>query len=366
MSEFSSADVAAMAEALRLARRGNYTAHPNPRVGCVLLKAGRVVGSGWHRKTGEAHAEIEALRAAGADARGSRAYVTLEPCSHHGKTPPCADALIEAGVSGVVAAMEDPNPRVAGAGLARLRDAGIDVQCGLLRPQAEALNRGFISRITRGRPFLRLKIAASLDGATAMASGESRWITGADARRDVQRLRALSGAVMTGIATVLDDDPGLTVRDESLDTDGRQPLRVIVDSHLRLPPAARACARDGETIVFCIDDRNRQAIEAAGATVVRVPASEGRTDLPAVLGKLGGLGINDVLVEAGPTLAGSLLSAALVDELVIYQAPHMMGSETRGMAHTPGWQALSQRLPLRITDLRRIGPDIRITATPGH
>jgi len=364
MLEFSPADHEAMAEALRLACRGIYSAHPNPRVGCVLVNNGRRVGSGWHRRTGEAHAEIEALAEAGAAARDSTAYVTLEPCSHHGRTPPCADALVAAGVARVVAAMEDPNPKVAGAGLERLRSAGIAVHAGLMRAEAAALNRGFVSRIARGRPFVRLKTAASMDGATAMASGESRWITGEAARRDVQRLRASSGAVMTGVDTVIADDPALTVRDEALDTGGLQPLRIIVDSRLRTPPTARILAPGGRCRVYCVHDHERAAIEAAGGEVVRVAARDGRPDLLAVLEDLAALCINDLLVEAGSTLAGSLLVGGLVDELVIYQAPHIMGSETRGIALTPEWQMIGQRLPLKITDLRRVGPDIRITAEP--
>lgn len=366
MTEFTSQDYAMMSRALRLARRGLYTAHPNPRVGCVLVRGDRVVGEGWHRRTGEAHAEINALAAAGDAAAGATAYVTLEPCSHHGRTPPCAEALIEAGVSSVVAAMADPNPKVAGDGLERLRSAGVSVASGLMREQAAALNEGFISRVSRGRPFVRLKIAASLDGRTAMASGESQWITGEAARRDVQRLRAASGAVMTGIGTVVDDDPSLTVRDASVDTGGRRPLRVVVDSALRISADARLFAATGPVAVICTDDAARGALEEAGAAVIRVASADGRVDLDAALGELARLEVNDVLVEAGPTLAGGLLSAGLVDELVIYQAPHMMGSETRGMALTAGWQRLGQRMSLEITDLRKVGEDLRITARPAH
>ena len=366
MPGFTSADHEFMAKALRLARRGLYTAHPNPRVGCVIVNSDKVVGEGWHRKTGEAHAEIIALAEAGGKAKGSTAYVTLEPCSHQGKTPPCVNALIEAGVTHVITAMIDPNPKVAGAGFAALRTAGINVCSGLLEADARACNEGFISRLERGRPFVRLKIAASLDGRTAMASGESQWITGEAARRDVQRLRAMSGAVLTGIETAIADDPSLTVRDESIDNGGVQPLRVVLDSRLKLSPSARMLSLPGETVVFCVDDSNRSALESAGAAVCVTPAIGGQTDLRSVLRALAEQEINDVLVEAGPTVAGSLLAAGLVDELVIYQAPHMMGSETRGMISTPEWQALEQRLALDIIDVRKLGPDIRILARPAE
>ena len=364
MSAFTSADCEMMARALQLARRGIYSAHPNPRVGCVLAKGGQIVAEGWHQETGEAHAEVNALNAAGAAAQGSTAYVTLEPCSHHGRTPPCAEALVAAGVSAVVVAMEDPNPQVAGAGLEILRAAGIEVRSGLMQETARSLNEGFVSRVSRGRPFVRLKMAASLDGGTAMASGESQWITGEAARRDVQRLRASSGAILTGVTTVLADDPSLTVREESIATGDAQPIRVIVDSNLRTPATAKMLSLPGKTIIFCIDDSNAQALAATGVMVIAVSAKAGRPDLQAVLHELGALAVNDLLVESGPTLAGSLLMAGLVDELVIYQAPHMMGSESRGMATTPEWQELEQRLALEIADVRKIGNDLRITARP--
>jgi diaminohydroxyphosphoribosylaminopyrimidine deaminase/5-amino-6-(5-phosphoribosylamino)uracil reductase len=364
MTVFTSTDHVFMAQALRLAQRGVYSAHPNPRVGCVLVKSGEVVGEGWHRKTGEAHAEINALATAGSKAKGSTAYVTLEPCSHHGKTRPCVEALIEAGVAKVVAAIEDPNPRVAGSGFDVLRRAGIDVSVGLLQVEVRSLVEGFISRFTRGRPFVRLKIAASLDGRTAMSSGESQWITGEDARRDVQRLRAASGAVLTGIATVMADDPSLTVRDESIETCGCLPTRVVLDSRLKMSPSARMLTVPGRTLVFCVNDNAREPLENAGAEIYTVPGEAGRTDLALVLQKLAELEINDVMVEAGPVLAGSLITANLVDELVIYQAPHMMGSETRGMITTPAWLVLDQRQALDVVDIRMIGKDIRITARP--
>ena len=343
-----------------------YSAHPNPRVGCVILKDGDVVGEGWHRKTGEAHAEIVALGQAGGAAQGATVYVTLEPCSHHGRTPPCADALIAAGVGRVIAAMKDPNPEVAGEGFDRLRAAGIDVLSGILQASAEALNEGFVSRVRHGRPFVRLKLAASLDGATAMASGESKWITGEDARADVQKLRAASGAVMTGVDTVIEDDPSLTVRATDLDTAGTQPVRVVLDSALRMPADAKMLSLGGETLVYCIDRSRSEALEAAGASVVATDQEDRRTVLPSVLADLAARGVNDLLVEAGPTLSGALLAANLVDELVIYQAPHIMGSETLGMVTTPGWQALGQRLALDVTGLRKIGRDFRITARPAN
>lgn len=362
MSSFTAADYAYMARALQLARMGRYTAHPNPRVGCVLVRDGKVVGEGWHRTTGAAHAEINALQDAGANARGSVAYVTLEPCSHHGKTPPCADALIDAGVVKVHYAMPDPSPEVSGGEI--LERAGVPTIGGLMEPQANALNRGFVSRIIRGRPFVRLKIAASLDGRTAMASGESQWITGPEARADVQRLRAESGAILTGVGTVVDDDPSLTVRHDAIDTDGRQPLRAIVDSRLGMPGDASMLGLDGDTVVYCVDDARREPLAAAGAEVVKLPDRDGRVDLMAALADLGDRNINDLLVECGPTLAGALLERSLVDELVIYQAPHIMGSETRGLAVTPEWRNLSDRRALDIADIRKIGPDIRITARP--
>lgn len=364
MSEFSSADCEYMARSLRLARRGFYTAHPNPRVGCVLVKNGSIVGEGWHRKTGEAHAEVNALANAGGDVSGATAYVTLEPCSHHGKTPPCSTALIGAGVAEVVVAMVDPHAKVSGSGITALERAGLKVRSGLMRAEALRLNEGFCSRVSQARPFVRLKVAASLDGCTAMANGESQWITGREARADGQRLRASSGAVMVGIGTVLADDPSLTVRDESIENDGLQPLRVVIDSQLRMPPTARMLGLPGDTIVFCQDDKKRAALESAGAKV-NVLASRGKkVDLAAVLEQLAGLEINDVLVEAGQILAGSLLMKGLVDELVIYQAPHIMGSETRGMFATPDWQQLQQKLALKVVDVRQVGIDSRITLRP--
>jgi diaminohydroxyphosphoribosylaminopyrimidine deaminase/5-amino-6-(5-phosphoribosylamino)uracil reductase len=362
MAEFSAAESAFMARALRLAARGIYAAHPNPMVGCVLVRDGAVVGEGWHQAAGEPHAEINALNAAGANARGATAYLTLEPCSHEGKTPPCAPALIDAGVKEVVIAMEDPFPAVSGNGRAALEAAGIVVRCGLMQEAAQTLNAGFLSRVIRGRPVVRLKVASSLDGAIAMKSGESQWITGPEARADVQRLRARSGAILTGIGTVLADDPALNVRHEELDTRGRQPVRAVLDSRLRMPLSAGMLAMPGKTVVYCTDDAGRQPLIDVGADVVCVKRAAGVADLQQVLADLADREVNDVLVEAGPTLSGYLLAQRLADELVIYQAPHIMGSETRSMFRTPEWTRLADRLALDITDLRRVGTDLRITA----
>jgi len=351
-----------MARALALAVRGLYTTHPNPRVGCVLVADGRIVGEGWHAATGEPHAEVHALETAGPAARGATAYVTLEPCAHHGRTGPCCEALVAAGVGRVVAAMRDPHPSVAGKGLAALEAAGIATGTGLMEDAARRLNAGFLSRIERGRPFVRLKLAASLDGAVAMASGESRWITGEAARADVQRLRARSDAILTGSGTMLADDPSLTVRTPGLVR--RQPLRVVVDSRLRTPPSAQLLSEPGETLIACADDAKREPLAAAGAEVARVAADGERVSLPALFELLAARPVNEVLVEAGPVLAGRLLESKLVDELVIYQAPHIMGSQTRGFAETPGWSTLADRMELEVTDRRAVGADIRITAVP--
>jgi diaminohydroxyphosphoribosylaminopyrimidine deaminase/5-amino-6-(5-phosphoribosylamino)uracil reductase len=366
MSSFTSQDCEYMARALRLAARGRYTAHPNPVVGCVLVKNGTVVGEGMHAKTGEAHAEALALQAAGEEARGSIAYVTLEPCAHHGRTPPCTDALIAAEVGKVIVAMRDPSRDVSGHGLESLAAAGIEVQTGLMESTAASLNRGFVKRVTVERPLLRLKLASSIDGAIAMAGGESQWITGPEARLDVQRLRARSGAVMTGIGTVLADDPSLNVRASEIDTGGLQPIRVVLDSRLRMPPAAGMLALSGTTLVCCTGDPDASDLQKSNAEVMAFAEFDGRVDADSVLQELAGRGVNDVLVEAGPELAGHLLERDLVDELVIYQAPHMMGSQTMGLVNTPSWGSLADRRALTITDVRRIGTDTRITATPRH
>ncbi len=361
MPEFSASDSAYMARALSLARRGEYTVHPNPMVGCVLVRDGKIIGEGWHALAGEAHAEVNALAAID-NAKDAVAYVSLEPCAHHGKTPPCADALIAAGVGEVVCAMQDPSAEVGGRGIATLEKAGIKVRTGLMCAAAERLNAGFISRVTRGRPFVRAKIAVSLDGAIAMQNGESQWITGPAARSDVQRFRARAGAIMTGIGTVLADDPSFNIRDDSIDTAGRQPLRVVLDSKLRMPLSSGMLCLPGETIVYCADDENRGELEEAGAEVVKTTGDGSNVDIASVLNDLGRRGINNLLVEAGPRLAASLIAAELVDELVIYQAPHIMGSETISMVRTPAWTDLADRRALDVIDVRRVGADTRITA----
>ncbi len=362
-----------MARALRLAGNGFYSARPNPRVGCVLVRQGAVVGEGWHEYAGQAHAEIAALQSAGEQARGATAYVTLEPCAHHGKTPPCADALIAAGVAKVVVAMQDPNPLVAGQGSARLEAAGIEVSVGVLQAQAEALNPGFIKRMTCGLPYVRLKMATSLDGRTAMASGESKWITGAAARADVQRLRARSCAVLTGIGTVLGDDPSLTVREQQLGLENaaavaqQQPLRVVLDSGFRTPLTAKLLELDGDTLVIgAADVPAMHALQRGGAQTAVLPAHTPGTakkiDLAAALRLLGERQCNEVLVEAGATLGGALLQAGLVDELVIYQAPMILGHDARPLLALPGVERLSQRLQLDIKEVRSVGTDLRINA----
>ncbi|NNF40137.1 MAG: bifunctional diaminohydroxyphosphoribosylaminopyrimidine deaminase/5-amino-6-(5-phosphoribosylamino)uracil reductase RibD [Woeseiaceae bacterium] len=366
MSPFTATDCAHMARALKLAARGQYSAHPNPMVGCVIAHEAVAVGEGWHERAGEAHAEINALAAAGGAAKNATAYVTLEPCAHHGKTPPCAAALVAAGIRRVVIAMPDPFKEVDGRGTAQLRDAGIAVEVGLMGAAAEALNRGFIARVTQGRPLVRLKLATSIDGASAMQSGESQWITGAAARHDVQRLRAGSGAILTGIGTVLADDPSMQVRAAEFLRTGLQPLRVVLDSNLRMPQTAAMLGLPGATLVCCCGRHDPAGLERAGAEVRFFPAREGRVDAAAVLSELAAREVNDVLVEAGPGLAGHLLEQDLVDELVIYQAPHIMGSETRRLFTTPAWTTLADSRRLTITDVRRIGDDTRITAGIQH
>ncbi len=355
-------DAKHMARALQLARRGLFTTQPNPRVGCVLVKDDRVVGEGWHERAGEAHAEVNALRAAGEAARGATAYVSLEPCCHQGRTPPCTDALIEAGVRRVVAAMQDPNPSVAGQGAQRLREAGIEVEVGLLAAEAAKLNPGFIARMQRARPYVRTKLAASLDGRTAMASGESKWITGDAARVDVQRWRARSSAMLTGSGTVRIDDPALTVRDFIV---ARQPLRVVVESRREPMPAdARLLQEAGETLVATagMDPERAHLLRAAGAEVVVLAGEEGRVDLSALLRELAGRGVNEVMVEAGPRLNGALLAQGLVDEIVLYLAPHLMGDTARGLFHLPGLQRLAERIELEMVDVRAVGQDWRVQA----
>lgn len=364
VANFSS-DEAWMARALKLAERGLNTTSPNPRVGCVLVNRGRVVGEGYHRRAGGPHAEVHALDAAGEQARGSTAYVTLEPCSHHGRTPPCAEALIKAGVSRVVCALTDPNPEVAGRGLALLAKAGIEVKSDVLAEAAEALNMGFLKRMRHGKPWMTLKMAASLDGATAMANGESQWITGPEARADVQAGRARSCAILTGIDTVLADDPSLNVR---LQDDSRQPDRVVLDTRLRMSPKARMLSLPGITWVLHgpnVDQAAAEALLEAGAQLVEVSLDEGtrRLQLPAVTLWLGQVGFNEVWVEAGATLAGSLIAERCIDELWLYQAPVFMGSAVRPLLNLP-LASLTQAIRWQPIDIRQVGDDLRWRLRP--
>jgi len=361
-------DAGFMAKALRLAARGRFGTHPNPRVGCLLVKGDTVVGEGWHRRAGGPHAEIDALAASGAQARGATAYVTLEPCSHHGRTPPCAPALAEAGIARVVIPTLDPNPRVAGQGVAMLRAAGLDVDVGMLASEARALNAGFFSRMETGRPRVTVKLAASLDGRTAMASGESRWITGAEARADVHRLRAESSAIVTGIGTVLADNPSLTVRRPELDLQGRQPLRVVLDSRLRMPADARMLSLPGETLVFTAlqDPAGAEALVAAGARVETLETESGGLDLAAVSRRLGELECNDLLVETGPRLAGAWVLAGLADRIVVYLAPHLLGDAARPLMVLPGLESMSDRVQLEFAGVRQVGRDLRIELALGE
>ncbi|MDE2365882.1 MAG: bifunctional diaminohydroxyphosphoribosylaminopyrimidine deaminase/5-amino-6-(5-phosphoribosylamino)uracil reductase RibD [Betaproteobacteria bacterium] len=359
-SPFSPVDHTHMAQALRLAEKGLYSTSPNPRVGCVIVRNGQVVGSGWHERAGQPHAEINALKAAGPAARGATAYVTLEPCSHHGRTPPCAEALIEAGVAKVIMAMQDPNPLVAGRGCTLLREAGIEVQTGLMEAEASTLNIGFVSRMTRNRPWVRMKIAASLDGKTALNNGASQWITGEAARRDGHRLRARSCAILTGIGTVLADNPELSVR--HVDTP-RQPLRAVVDSRLDIPVDARLLRGAGELIFTANASEGKiGALRDVGARVIVLPDGGNRVDLTGMMHALADFEINEVLVEAGRNLNGALLAAGLVDELVIYLAPYLIGDEARGMAKLQELTRLTEKRALKIHDVRAVGSDIRIIA----
>lgn len=368
---FEAQDVQFMARAVRLAERGRYSTDPNPRVGCVLVKAGQVVGQGWHQRAGGPHAEVHALQQAGSAAAGATAYVTLEPCSHFGRTSPCADALVKAGVGKVIVAMADPNPQVAGQGIARLQQAGIDTATGLLEAEAEALNPGFLRRMRGGLPWIRLKIAASLDGRTGMQSGESKWITGPESRADVQRLRARSSAVISGIGTVLADDPALTVRTAELGDIGeattpqRQPCRIVLDSRLRTPPEAAVLHAEGDAVILCradsLSDAARvTALQATGASVVGLQdaASDQGLSWPAVLRWLQDQAFNEVLIEAGAGVAGSALAAGSVDELWVYQAPTLLGSRGRPLAVLP-FDRMSEQIRLRVSDQRRVGEDLR-------
>jgi riboflavin biosynthesis protein RibD len=371
MSDYSPDDYRYMSRALQLARKGLYTTDPNPRVGCVLVHNGKVIAEGYHARAGAAHAEIVALQQAGEAAAGATVYVTLEPCCHHGRTPPCTDALIQAGVHRVVVAMEDPDPRVAGKGMQHLLEAGIIAENGLLAAQAQRLNPGFVMRMRLGRPFVRCKLAMSLDGRTATASGESRWITDEAARRDVQHLRARSSAIMTGIGTVLADDPALTVRLDAptrqalgMGDEVRQPLRVVLDSYLSIPEKARMLHLAGETVIVTAAHHEEvtKRLTQAGATVVRLPAQVDAIDLNATLNYLAKRAINEVLLESGATLSGAMLRSGLVDELVIYLAPHIMGHEARSLFRLPGLERMVERIELDILEICAVGRDWRIRA----
>ncbi len=355
-----SADHDYMRRALELAARGLYTTTPNPRVGCVIVRDGAIVGEGFHERAGEPHAEVLALRAAGERARGATVYLTLEPCAHYGRTPPCADALIEAGVARVVAAMRDPNPRVAGGGFEKLRAAGIAVETGLMEEQACALNIGFVSRMTRGTPWVRLKVAASLDGKTALANGKSQWITSVEARRDGHAFRARACAILTGIGTVRDDDPRLDVREVETP---RQPLKVLVDSRLEAPLDAKLFQSGKVLVAAAVNDEARiAALQARGVEVVVLPNAGGKVDLAELMRELGRRELNEIHVEAGFKLNGSLMREGLVDELLVYLAPSLLGESPSGMFNLPRIEDLDARWRLEFQDVARIGPDVRLLA----
>ena len=364
-------DQRCMARALELARKGVYSTHPNPRVGCVIVADGQVVGEGWHARAGEPHAEVHALRQAGAKARGATAYVTLEPCSHHGRTPPCAEALVQAGVTRVVAAMQDPNPQVAGRGLARLQEAGIEVACGVLEGEARELNVGFIKRMQHGLPYVRIKLAMSLDGRTAMASGESQWITGPAARAAVQRLRARASVVLTGADTVLVDGARLTVRPDELGLNAeltalamtRPPLRVLVDGRLRVPLNAPFYQVGKALVATCAVAGARQLFLDDGHELLAVSGNNGHVDLRKLLLELAARGVNEVLVEAGPRLAGAFARQGLVDEYQLFVAAKFLGSSARPLLDWP-LAKMAEAQELKIVEMRAVGDDWRIIARP--
>jgi len=362
-----------MARAIHLARRGWYTARPNPRVGCVIVKNGEVIGQGFHRKAGESHAEVNALKDAGEQVRGATVYVTLEPCSHHGRTPPCTDILAEAGVSRVVIGMIDPNPAVSGSGIKSLHRSGIEVTRDILKTEAEKLNPGFIKRMSTGLPYIRIKMAMSLDGRTAMASGQSQWITGPQARAEVHRMRAASDAVLTGSGTVAKDNPSLTFRlseheflRAEIPADVVQPLRVVCDSRASMSPRSAMLNLQGKTLVVTSEENdNSRALVRAGAEILRIDAdTNGRLPLNVVMNELAKREINDVMIESGAGIAGGLLEAGLVDEIIIFMAPHIMGDNARGLFHLPALRDMSERKKLHVSDIRAIGADWKITIFP--
>ena len=354
-----------MARALQLAERGYYSAKPNPRVGCVLVRDDRIIGEGYHYAAGKPHAEIEALRDT-SEPRGATAYVTLEPCCHHGRTPPCADALIEAGIARVVYAVGDPNPRVDGGGAARLVAAGVEVRAGVMAEAAERLNRGFFRRMRAGVPFVTVKLGMSLDARTALPTGESQWITSPCARNDVQRLRAEAGAIVTGRGTIVADDPSLTVRDRRFDIAGVQPLRVILDSELRTKPPLKLFETPGEVLVFTASDdaKAAAAFQDAGADVERVPRVDRGLDLAVILQRLAARNINDVLVEAGPTLAAAFIAGECADEIVAYVAPKILGDNAMSAFAMSAPASLGLVRNLEFVDVRQLGGDLRLTLAP--
>lgn len=356
-----------MARAFELARLGRFTTAPNPNVGCVIVRDGEIVGEGYHLRAGEPHAEVHALRMAGEKARGATAYVTLEPCSHHGRTPPCADALVAAGVARVVAAMQDPNPEVAGRGLYKLQQAGLDVRHGLMLAEAEAVNLGFLKRMRTGFPYVQLKLGASLDGRTAMASGESQWITSSEARQDVQRLRAQSAAILSTSATVLADDPSLTVRWDELDAETqriyprenlRQPLRIILDSQNRVTPQHRVVQQPGPTWLARLQPDDQ--VWPQDVEQLTFPSHGAGIDLVVMMMQLAKRQVNSIWVEAGAHLAGALLQAGLVDELILYIAPKLLGDNGHGLCHLPGLEHLADAPEFVFSEVRHVGPDLRL------
>ncbi|WP_111639098.1 bifunctional diaminohydroxyphosphoribosylaminopyrimidine deaminase/5-amino-6-(5-phosphoribosylamino)uracil reductase RibD [Marinomonas shanghaiensis] len=364
-----------MAKAIQLAKKGRYTTHPNPRVGCVLVKDQQIIGQGFHVKAGEGHAEVNALADAKHDAVGATAYVTLEPCSHQGKTPPCADALIKAGVARVVYGMQDPNPEVSGNGLAKLKKAGIEITGPVLEAECEALNPGFLKRMREGLPYVRVKLAMSMDGRTAMESGESQWITDSAARLDVQRLRAQSDAIVTGIGSVLADNPSMTVRIDNNDQEAdpksvRQPIRVIMDTALSILPEAKILYPTHQAWVFSVEDEveeeHLEVLTEKGVTVRFVPRGEdGRLDLLDAMEQLADAGINEVLVEAGAELAGGFLAAGLIDEIIVYMAPKLLGSSARPLFKLP-LETMDEAVELTLKSVRQVGQDVRLVYLPSY